>query len=217
MQVGLWVSHEASHFSSGSLGIWSHQLPGTGWKKEAETYMIKTHQWDQAIQKAARSAQRPRVAQWLSPECVSTKYTVLRSPVNTELDVWVDIRNRSWHDLRERLRAIVPQGMRRTLAQQDPLSEVQSKGLVFLFVCFFKKVQNEVLLACQCRRRRFDPWARKIPWRREWQPTPISLSGKSHGQRNLARYSPRSCKQLDTTECWYWKEKKKSLYTIKLR
>ena len=66
--------------------------------------------------------------------------------------------------------------------------------------------------ACHCRRLRrcrFDPWARKIPWRREWQPTPISLSGKSHGQRNLARYSPRSCKQLDTTECWYWKEKKK--------
>ena len=30
---------------------------------------------------------------------------------------------------------------------------------------------------CQCRRHRrcrFDPWVRKIPWRRKWQPTPVS-------------------------------------------
>ena len=29
----------------------------------------------------------------------------------------------------------------------------------------------------------------KIPWRRKWQPTPIFLPGKSHGQRNLEGYS----------------------------
>ena len=23
---------------------------------------------------------------------------------------------------------------------------------------------------CKCRRLRFDPWVRKIPWRRKWQP-----------------------------------------------
>ena len=28
-----------------------------------------------------------------------------------------------------------------------------------------------------------DPWVAKIPWRRKWQPTPVSLAGKSHGQR----------------------------------
>ena len=39
--------------------------------------------------------------------------------------------------------------------------------------------------ACQCRRRRFDSWVRKIPWRRKWQPTPVFLPGKSHGQRSL--------------------------------
>ena len=36
---------------------------------------------------------------------------------------------------------------------------------------------------CQCRRHRrcgFDPWVRKIPWRRERQSTPIFLPGKSH-------------------------------------
>ena len=44
-------------------------------------------------------------------------------------------------------------------------------------------------LTCQCRRHkrcRFDPWARKIPWRRKWQPTPVFWPGESHGKRSLA-------------------------------
>ena len=43
---------------------------------------------------------------------------------------------------------------------------------------------------CQCRRCVFHPWVRKIPWRREWQPTPVFLPGKPHGQRSLAGYRP---------------------------
>ena len=46
--------------------------------------------------------------------------------------------------------------------------------------------------ACQCRRHKrqgFDPWVRKIPWRKEWQPTPVFLPGESHGQKSLAGYS----------------------------
>ena len=57
--------------------------------------------------------------------------------------------------------------------------------------------------ACQCRRRKrhgFDPWVRKIFWRRKWQPTPIFLPGKCHGQRSLVGYSPWAHKELDTTE-----------------
>ena len=45
---------------------------------------------------------------------------------------------------------------------------------------------------CQCRRSKrcgFDPWIRKIPWGRKWQPTPLFLPGKSHQQRSLAGYS----------------------------
>ena len=56
---------------------------------------------------------------------------------------------------------------------------------------------------CQCRRHkrhRFDPWVRKIPWKRKWQPTPVFLPGKSHGQRSLAGYSPWNCKESDITE-----------------
>ena len=40
----------------------------------------------------------------------------------------------------------------------------------------------------------FDPWAGKIPWRREWPPTPVFLLGESHGQRSLTGYSPRDHK-----------------------
>ena len=49
---------------------------------------------------------------------------------------------------------------------------------------------------CQCRRCGFSPWVRKIPWRRKWQPTLVSLSGKSHGERSLAGYSPWGCKRV---------------------
>ena len=67
---------------------------------------------------------------------------------------------------------------------------------------------------CQCRRHRFDPWVRKTPWRRKWQPVLVFLPGKSHGQENLADYSPwgrervlhssvaQSCLTLcDPTDC----------------
>ena len=36
-----------------------------------------------------------------------------------------------------------------------------------------------------CWRHRFDPWVGKSPWRRAWKLTPVFLTGKSHGQRNL--------------------------------
>ena len=52
-------------------------------------------------------------------------------------------------------------------------------------------------LVCQYRTCKFDPWARKIPWRRKWQPTPVFLPGKSHGQRNLVGYSPWGCKRVE--------------------
>ena len=52
---------------------------------------------------------------------------------------------------------------------------------------------------CLRRRHRFDPWLRKIPLNRKWQPTPVFVLGKSHGQRSLAGYSPWGPKELDTT------------------
>ena len=51
--------------------------------------------------------------------------------------------------------------------------------------------------ARRCRRCGFNPWVRKIPWRRKWQPTPVFLPGKFHGQRSLTDYSPWDCKESD--------------------
>ena len=49
-------------------------------------------------------------------------------------------------------------------------------------------------------RPRFDPRVRKIPWRREWQPTPVFLPRESHGQRSLAGCSPWGRMESDATE-----------------
>ena len=52
--------------------------------------------------------------------------------------------------------------------------------------------------ACNVGDIRFDPWVRKIPWRRAWQSTPVFLPGESHRQRSLEVY--RGYKELDTAQ-----------------
>ena len=57
--------------------------------------------------------------------------------------------------------------------------------------------------ACQCRRYKrwkFDLWVGKILWQMAWQPTPIILEGKLHGQRSLMGYSSQDQKERDMTE-----------------
>ena len=54
----------------------------------------------------------------------------------------------------------------------------------------------------QCKRGRFHPWVRNIPWRRKWQTTSVFLPGESCGQRSLGRYSP-----------WGWKNVRHDLAT----
>ena len=39
-----------------------------------------------------------------------------------------------------------------------------------------------------------------LPWRKKWQPTPVLLPGKYHGQRSEVGYSPWGRKESDTTE-----------------
>ena len=68
--------------------------------------------------------------------------------------------------------------------------------LLFLKPFFKLKCHSDKEPSCQCRRHRFDPWVRKLPWKRKWQPTPVLLSGEFHGQRSLAW----GCKESDTTE-----------------
>ena len=74
--------------------------------------------------------------------------------------------------------------------------------VTYLFVCFqwLPRWLSGKESACQCRRCGFNPWVRKIPWRRKWQPTLIFLPGKFHGQRSLAGFNPCDHKELDTIE-----------------
>ena len=65
---------------------------------------------------------------------------------------------------------------------------------------------------------------REIPWRRAWQPTPVFLPGETNGQRCLAGYSPKDCKESGMTEAtwhtchrpWHYASLSpdKSLYTF---
>ena len=86
------------------------------------------------------------------------------------------------------------------------------------FSCIYFSSDNEKLFEChhttkrlpswlsskesvyQCRRRMFDPWVRKIPWRRKRQLTPVLLLGKSHRQQRLAGDSPWDLKESNTTQ-----------------
>ena len=57
--------------------------------------------------------------------------------------------------------------------------------------------------ACQCRshkRHGFNPWVRKVPWRRAWQPTPVFSPGEPCGQRSLVGCSLQGCGELGVTE-----------------
>ena len=57
-----------------------------------------------------------------------------------------------------------------------------------------------VKLCLQYGRPGSDPWVRKIPWRREWLPTPVFWPGEVHEQRSLAGYSPWDQKDLGKNE-----------------
>ena len=47
------------------------------------------------------------------------------------------------------------------------------------------EVKASACVSLQHGRPGFNPWVRKIPWRRKRQPTPVFLPGESHGWRNL--------------------------------
>ena len=60
-------------------------------------------------------------------------------------------------------------------------------------------VKNPPANAGDARDVGWDPWVRKIPWRRKWLPTLVFLPGESDGQRSLAGYSLWGRKELDIT------------------
>ena len=69
-----------------------------------------------------------------------------------------------------------------SLGQEDPLEEGMATHSSLLA---WRIPWTDKNLPGKCRRLkrcRFNPWVRKIPWRRAWQPTPVFLPGESHGQ-----------------------------------
>ena len=77
-----------------------------------------------------------------------------------------------------------------------PLGSFEAQGsIALLFDCTyhfrgFPQCLSRWRIRLQCWTYGFDPWVGKSSWRRKWQPTPIFLPGKSHGQRSLVGYSP---------------------------
>ena len=57
-------------------------------------------------------------------------------------------------------------------------------------------VTNSPANAGDVKKIGFDPWIGTIPWRKKWQPTPVLLPEKSHGQRNLMGYGPTGHKRF---------------------
>ena len=70
-------------------------------------------------------------------------------------------------------------------------------------VILFRGVTSGKEPTCECRRCkkcRFKPWIRKIPWRRAWQPITVFSPGESRGQRSLPGYGSQGLKELGTIE-----------------
>ena len=62
------------------------------------------------------------------------------------------------------------------------------------------EVKNPPTKAGRHKRPEFHPWVGKIPWRREWLPTPVFLPGEFHEQKSLVGYSPWGHKESESTE-----------------
>ena len=107
--------------------------------------------------------------------------------------------------MRERNTGPWPQGgtPRRAPAERRPEGPPPPPPPDGNLILGFPGVSDHKESACQyrkCRRRGFDPWVRKISWRRKWQLILVFLSGKAQEQRNLVGYSPWGLKESDTIE-----------------
>ena len=82
-----------------------------------------------------------------------------------------------------------------TAACQASLSIINSQNLLKLMFIESMMPSNHFIFCCLLL---------LLPsiflWRRKWQPTPVFLPGKSHGQRSLVGYCPWDHKESDTTE-----------------
>ena len=91
-----------------------------------------------------------------------------------------------------------------TVIQEEGSQKEKNKYHILRHICeiwsslMAQMVKNPPIM----QKPRFDPWVKEIPYRREWQPTPVFLPGEFHGQRRLVGCSPPDHKELDMTE-WH--------------
>ena len=86
-----------------------------------------------------------------------------------------------------------------SLGQEDPLEEEMTACFSTLALEIPWTEEPGGLQSMRFKSCRFNPWVRKIPWRRKWQSTLVFVPGKSHGPRSLVGYRPWGRKELDTT------------------
>ena len=72
---------------------------------------------------------------------------------------------------------------------QQPLSRGTFGGNFPLCGFLVAQMVKKKKICLQCRRPKFEPWVRKIPWSWEWLPILVFLPGEFHGQRSLVGYS----------------------------
>ena len=125
------------------------------------------------------------------------QYTQVLSAINELLGISLTLSSPEW-DLH------TPCGMEDS-CKRDPHSLTQ-----YFILFYISSVQSLGFPggtcgkepACQCGRHklRFNPQNGKIARRRKWQPSPLFLPRKSHGQRSLVGYSPKGLEEWDATE-----------------
>ena len=69
-------------------------------------------------------------------------------------------------------------------------------------------------LLASARRCEFDSCSGKIPWGKQWQPTPVFLPGKFHGQRSLVGYSPWGHKSQTQLRHWTTTEEDQAYFSM---
>ena len=95
----------------------------------------------------------------------------------------------------------------------DQCKEIEENNRMRKTRDLFKKIRatkggsDGKSVCLQCGRPGCDPWVRKIPWRRKWQPTPVLLPGKFHGWWYLVGYNPWGLKESDTIELLHFTRK----------
>ena len=72
---------------------------------------------------------------------------------------------------------------------------------VYIYTCtYIYNFPGKLQMVKNSSRPGFDPWVRKIPWRREWLTPSELFPGVFYGQRSLESYSPWGHKGSAMTE-----------------